>query len=439
MPHRLTICCFCLALALAARTPARGEPATSFALPNGLRVRLVPERDPGQVSMLLAVRAGMLNEGKGQPHLAHVTEHATVYDIADAQLAETVKQWFGQGKVNAETLGELMYFDVHCSRDELPTALAVQVARLGKMSYAAATLEREIPNALSEVEHLMKQPGGMGKFALVPFAQAALYGQTDVPLIRQTKKISVEDVRGFHDRWFRVDSAILVVVGDFDVVQTRKEIEKRFASIPKAKEALPARPLLKPGKRRVRWDVAKRHWLIAWQAPAAGDADYAAIFLAGQLLQERLFNSPGRPAPDSLLLVHNDFDRMLVVAGEAPNEDGFEVARKLVIGEVEKLNRPGGIDATAMRSLCNQLDEFQKTNLDNLPLPPGMTRTMARANIELQRLSVEIVAGDFDQFLKKLRAVSPEAAIAAVGKWLATDRACVVELVPEGDERGADR
>ncbi len=433
MFNRFKACYFCLALAVAGTrtTPVCGEQAVSYALANGLRVRLVRERDPGRVSLLLAVRAGMLNEAKDHPHLAHITEHATVYDVGDAQLAETVKLWFPQRKVNAETLGELMYFDLHCASDELPTALAIQAARLSRVNYASATLDRAIPNALSEVDHLVHRPGGMGKIALIACVHAGIHGQTDVPLRRQSKKIGVDDVRGFHDQWFRVESAILVVVGDIDVTQARKEIEQRFTSIPKAPGAPPVRPTLKPGKKRVRWDVPKRHWFIAWQTPAVDDADYPAANLAGRLLQERLSNSPGRAALGSVPLVHCDFDRMLVAGGEAPNEDGFDAARKFVIGEIEKLSSPGGVDETAVRSICNQLDEFQKTNLDILPLPPGITRTMTRSNIELQRLAFEIVAGDFDGFLAKLRAVSPDTVRAAVDKWLAADRACLVEVLPE--------
>lgn len=425
----------CLAALLIAccAPPTRGEGPTTFTLANGLRVRLVPENDLGHVSMLLAVRAGMLNEGKGQPHLAHITEHATVYDLGDAPLAETVKQWFPKGKVNAETLGELMYFDLHCDRDELPVALAIQAARLGTMNYAAATLKREIPNALAEVEHLLQQPNGMGKFGLVPFVQAALYAQKDVPLRKETKKIGIEDVRSFHDRWFRVDSAMLVVVGDFDVVHARKEIEQRFAAVAKGKDPLPPRPQLTPGKRRVRWDVPKRHLIVAWQIPLAGQADHPALYAAGQLLQERLFNSPDRSKLGTLPLVNSDFDRMLAIGCEAPNEASFDAARKGILGEVARLSEPGALGNMAVRSLGTQLDRFQNTDLSQVPLPAGMTRTMARTNIELQRLAVEIVAGDYDKFLAQLKAVTPEVAMAAVRKWLAADQASIVEVAPEDD------
>jgi len=418
-------------LILCVTGPLRGD--QNFSLANGLRVRLVPETDPGHVSLVLAVRAGFLNEGKGEAHLAHVTEHVTVFDLGEAELAETVKQWFGQGKVNAETLGELMYFDVHCTPEELPTAIAIQGSRLGKMNYGAATLEREIPKALSEVDHLLRQPGGMAKFALVPFVQAALYGQTDVPLRRLTKKIGVENVRDFHDRCFQLGSAVLVIIGDFDAAQVRKEIERRFDHVAQNKNS-PQRPVLMPGKRRVEWDVPKRHWFAAWQIPRVSEADYPAIWLAGQILQQRLFEAAGRAGLPGHVRVNTDLDRMLLVGCEATNEQGFEEVRKVVMSEIERMSQPGGVDRAALRLCCEQIEEFQKTKLDQVPLPPRLTRTLARTNIELQRLIVELLAGDFEQFLTKLKAVSSDSAASAVRKWLSADRACIVEVVPGREE-----
>jgi hypothetical protein len=415
------------ALLLSCGSAASGE---TFTLANGFRVRLVPERDLGNVCVVLAVRAGMLHEARQEAHLAHVTEHATVYDLEEEELAETVKRWFGQRKANAETLGEVMYFDLYCTRDELPTALAIQASRLGTTNYSPATLEREIPRALAEVDHLSRQLGGMGKFALIPFVQSAFYGEVDVPLRRWTEQIGVQQVRDFHDRCFRVASATMVVVGDFDVRQARQEIERRFGTLAPNKSATPITPAVLPGKRRVQWDVPKRHCFVAWQIPDASQSDYPAVWLAGRLLQTRLFDLAGRGGT-AQLQVNTDLDRMLLVGCEAEDEQGFDSARKLVLSEVERLGRPGSIDRSALRSCCDQLERFQKTNLDDVPLPQGVTRTMARTNIELQRLIVEVLAGEWERFLAKLRATSTDSVESATRKWLAADQACVVEIVPE--------
>src|SRR5262249_17406484 len=150
-----------------------------------------------KVAIILGTRGGFLNESKGKPHLAHIVEHATVFDVTNAELAQGAQQWFSQHKMNGETLGELMYFDIHVSRNELPIALSLQAARLSDMTYTDATLQREVPRALHEVETLMRQPNAMAKFALVPFVQAALHGETNVPFRRLTRQISGDDLRAF--------------------------------------------------------------------------------------------------------------------------------------------------------------------------------------------------------------------------------------------------
>ena len=56
-----------------------GDQPTSFTMPNGLRVRLVPIRGEKGVAVLFGVRAGFFEEPSGSPHLAHVTEHLVVF------------------------------------------------------------------------------------------------------------------------------------------------------------------------------------------------------------------------------------------------------------------------------------------------------------------------------------------------------------------------
>ena len=92
--------------------PAVDEP-TSYALDNGLLVRLVPLQDEKRVALILAVRAGFFNEPAGFPHLAHVTEHLVVFGLpAESEEKQATERWFHEGHANGETLPGWMYFDL---------------------------------------------------------------------------------------------------------------------------------------------------------------------------------------------------------------------------------------------------------------------------------------------------------------------------------------
>jgi zinc protease len=339
----------CAAILVGVVRSTAGDERMAFQLANGLRVRLVPDREQDKAVIILGTRAGILNEPKGKPHLAHIVEHATVFDVTNAELAQATQQWFTEQKINGETLGELMYFDIHVSRQELPTALALQAARLSAMTYTDATLQREIPRALQEVENLIRQPNAMAKFALIPFVQGAIHGETNVPFRRLTRQISVDDLRTFHAANFRPDSSILCIIGDFDPAQTRKAIEQRFASIPRPGQPVTARRVLSPGFQRVTWDVPKRHFFLAWNLPNMEDSDQPALYFAAMLLQQRLMQQHQAGAIGRIPFVNDDLDRILLVGCEVASDDDFPLVRKSIIGEVTRLSRDDGLTNRGQR------------------------------------------------------------------------------------------
>ena len=89
------------------------DEASTYALDNGLIVRLVPLQGEKRVSLILGVQAGFFREPTGFPHLAHVTEHLVVFGLpADSEEKQAAERWFHEGRANGETLSGWMYFDL---------------------------------------------------------------------------------------------------------------------------------------------------------------------------------------------------------------------------------------------------------------------------------------------------------------------------------------
>ncbi len=270
--------------------PAVDEP-TSFALDNGLLVRLVPLPNEKRVSLILGVRAGFFKERAGFPHLAHVTEHLVVFGLpAESEEKRATERWFHEGRANGETMPGWMYFDLQVGPGELDTALRVQAIRLSHPVFTPELLTREIPRTLAELEHVEKsEEFGTGKFATSAFVQAALHGRLDVPIKEKTRTISVEDVQRFHAVTFRPDQAVLCIVGTFDAVRTRKRIEDCFGMIRKPKDAFVS-PQLRQDKKQLtaHWDASTRHLFLAWSTPPASSSEHAALSVAADLLTTHL-------------------------------------------------------------------------------------------------------------------------------------------------------
>ena len=67
-------------------------------------------------------------------------------------------------------------------------------------------------------------------------------------------------------------------------------------------------------------------------------------------------------------------------------------------------------------------------DLEQEALPPRATTTMARANIELQRMAKSMIWGDLDAYLKRLDEVKPDAVHRAVDRYLAPKSASIVRV-----------
>jgi len=359
-------------------------------------------------------------------------EHATVFDVRSGELAQAIQQWFPQGKVNGETLSELMYFDMHVSPKELPTALSIQASRLSDMAFTDATLQREIPRTLVEVQHLIGQPNGMGKFALIPLVQGAIFDETNVPFRRLSKDLTVDDVRAFHAANFCSDASSLSVIGDFDAAAIRKQIERDFGPIRRPTETPVVRPTFSPGFKRVTWDTPKRHFWLAWTMPGPSQPDQPALLLAAMLLQQKLFAQHQTGALSSLPTVHHDLDSMLLIGCEVADDDGFMPMRKALMTEVTSFSRDGGVASEELKGAIAGMETIAQPEamLGHQPLPPGVSRTMARVNLELQRLRHETIVGDFDAYVARLRKVKLSELRHAAAKWLTPEKVLAVRVVP---------
>jgi predicted Zn-dependent peptidase len=409
------------------------EERTEFTLANGLRVRLVAAHEENRVAVILGVRAGFLDEPAGVPHLAHVTEHLTVFDMKGPEERQAVARWYPQRGANGETLADFMYLDLHLAAEELPLALKVQAARFGAMEFSKETLAREIPRTLQEIEFLeTSEFGGTGKFALAPFVQAAWHGATDVPLKAKTRGITADQVAAFHRRTFRTDRAILSVVGDFDPKQTRTLIEETFGKLPKVAQPAETRPATKPGEYRVTWDVPTRHLILAWPMPAVENADHPALTAAAMILSQRLFRDQELLKLAKASQVTHTQEGILLVNLQLKPDADAEKAKSHVLGWLERLVKGDGlttIDLGVARMQVNQLTK--PVNFGNTPLPPNVTRTLARANVELQRAMHEVIWGDLPAYVQRLEALQRDGVVAAMTKHLDAKKATIVYIEPK--------
>jgi len=209
-------------------------------LPNGVRYAVrkngVP---PGQVSVRVRIDAGSLNEQESERGFAHLLEHLSFRGSTFVPDGESKRIWqrlgvtFGSDSNASTTFTQTVY------KLDLPTATAAGLDEsfkilAGMMSAPALTqaaLDAERPVVLAEGR---EQPGAQERlqdtmlglmFAGQPVANRKPIGTT-AALTGATPA----SVQAFHDRWYRPERAVVIVIGDMDTATLEAMVQKHFSA-----------------------------------------------------------------------------------------------------------------------------------------------------------------------------------------------------------------
>src|SRR5690606_12163618 len=207
-------------------------------LPNGLRYAVrnngVP---PGQVSIRVRMDVGSLFETEKERGFAHLLEHLTFrgsVHIPDGE-AKRIWQRFGVSfgsDTNAQTTPTQTVYQLDlpivtaANLDESMKLLSGMI-REPRISAAAVEAERGVV-----VSELRESDGPQKRIADATnahlFAGQPLADRSPIGTQETLAGARADSVAAFHDRWYRPDRAVIVIVGDADPAEFERLIARYF-------------------------------------------------------------------------------------------------------------------------------------------------------------------------------------------------------------------
>ena len=208
-------------------------------LPNGVRYAVrrngVP---PGQVAVRVRIDAGSLMETDSERGFAHLLEHlsfrGSVYvpDGDSKQIWQRLGVTFGSDSNAQTTFTQTVYkLDLPgATTSGLDESMKILSGMMSGPNITSASLNAERPVVLAEAR---EQPGPQVRlqdamfglmFAGQPVAMRKPIGTTDT-----LNGATAETVKAFHDRWYRPERAVVVVVGDMDPAILEQMVVKHFS------------------------------------------------------------------------------------------------------------------------------------------------------------------------------------------------------------------
>ncbi|WP_090662635.1 M16 family metallopeptidase [Belnapia rosea] len=210
--------------------------ATSWTLPNGLRVVLAESRRVPVVSHYLFYGAGSGEDPAGRSGTAHFLEHMMFKgsrNVAPGALSLAVAREGGQD--NAFTSRDVTAYHQTVEASRLPLVMRMEADRFAYPLLPEATLE---PERAVILEERGQRTGSNPRARFWEGFEAAMWGPQHWrgrPIIgweEEIRAITLADLRGFHEQRYAPANAVLVVTGDAREAEVRALAEEFYGVVP---------------------------------------------------------------------------------------------------------------------------------------------------------------------------------------------------------------
>lgn len=211
-------------------------------LANGVRYAVrkngVP---PGQVAIRVRMDVGSLHEEDGERGFAHLLEHLVFRQSRYLNEAAAIPTWQRLGATfgsdtNAETspVSTTYKLDLpNATPDKLDESLKLLSGMMIAPALTEANVRTEVPIVLAE----KRERGGLAERVAEATQQTLFAGQRLAirPVIGTTETLQAANqasVRAFHQRWYRPENAVIIVVGDVETTEIETMVRRHFADWP---------------------------------------------------------------------------------------------------------------------------------------------------------------------------------------------------------------
>jgi zinc protease len=208
-------------------------------LPNGLRYAVRRNgAPPCQVSIRVAIDAGALSESDDERGFAHLIEHLSFRQSRNFASGEAIGYFQRLGTsfgidTNAQTSPTQTIYQIDLPGADRPRLDDVVLRVAGMIREPALTAENlaaDLPIVLAERRERQGPDQRIAnRTQEVLYAGQPLADRSPIGTVEALEAATPAAVRAFHDRWYRPENAVVVIVGDADPQMLAALVERHFA------------------------------------------------------------------------------------------------------------------------------------------------------------------------------------------------------------------
>jgi zinc protease len=411
-------------------------PVEKYKLKNGLTVLLVEDSSVPLVSYHTWFKVGSRDEQLGVTGAAHMLEHM-MFKGAKKYSGKDFDRILHENGItnNAFTSNDFTGFYQNLPSSKLELMMDLDSDRLRSLKLDPNDLTSELQVVGEERRwRVDNNPVGLlRENFMATLFQVHPYKWPVIGWMQDIQSYTSDKLRFFYDQFYVPNNAVLVIVGDLKIPQTKRLIEKYYGPL-KSKEIPPKKFPVEPAKtqpvrQELKGKVQAATLMIGFPGVSARDESSYALDVLATVLAGGPFSRLHK------LLVQADKSAMYVGAS---NETGIDpmafmfwislkpsvsvaISEKIVEQEILKLQK----DLIAQDELVRAKNQIIKDWIDSVRTNDGKAEALAQH---------EIIFGDFSelfQFLDKISAVSAENVRTVAKTYLNLEKKVTSVLIPQ--------
>ena len=412
-----------------------------FMLDNGMKILVKEDHRAPVVVSQVWYKAGSSYEQNGTTGVAHVLEHMMfkgTQKYGPNEFSKIIAE--NGGRENAFTGQDYTAYFQQLEKSRLPISMELEADRMVNLNMAAEEFAKEIQVVMEE-RRMRTDDKPKSKTYEQFIATAYVNSPYQHPIIGwmdDLKNMTVDDAQKWYNDWYAPNNATLVVVGDVDPQQVLATAKQYYGKLP-ARDIPKIKPQIEVEQQGVRRIVVKEpaqlsYLLMGYKVPVVKTAEhdwepYALEMLAYVLdggdssrFTKELIR--GKAMAASIGAGYDIFSRL----GELFLFDATP-AQGYTVDDMEKAIRD------QIKRLKTEL--VSKKELDRIKNQIVAAKVYEQDSIFYQAMqmgTLETVGLDWrlmDQFVEKIRAVSPEQIQQVAKKYLVDERLTVAVLDPQ--------
>jgi len=412
-----------------------------YMLDNGMKILVKEDHRAPVVVSQVWYKVGSSYEHNGITGVSHVLEHMMFKGTKTLGPNEFSKIIAANGgRENAFTGKDYTAYFQRLHKDRLEVSMRLEADRMRNLSLREEDFVKEV-NVVKEERRLRTEdkPTSLTYEQFIATAfQSSPYHHPIIGWMDDLDNMELDDLQQWYERWYSPSNATLVIIGDVTADHVYRMAKKHFGPIPgsKIKPLKPQRETKQRGERRikVRAQAEVPYLLMGYKVPVlmtAKDANevYALEVMAGIL-------DGGSSARFAKELVRGT--QIAVSAGAGYNmydriDNLFLFDGRPATGHsVEKLEQ-------AMREqiMLLQTTLATQSELDRIKAQVVAAKVYELDSVFYQGMQIgtlETVGLNYkqlDEYVERVRAVTPEQVQAVAKKYLIDERLTVAVLEPE--------